>query len=162
MAITKQKKESIVEELEALFEKASILIFVNFHGLSVAKERKLREELRRSDISYKVAKKTLLRRALEGLGFRDIPALEGEVGVVAGFQEIIEPGRIISKFIREERGGFTILGGMYESKFVDDSVIKYLASIPSAEVLLAQLAFVLSEPVARLARSLNEVAKKIS
>ena len=52
MAQARKQKESIVEELKKLFEKASILVFVNFHGLSVAKERKLRGEFRKNEIKY--------------------------------------------------------------------------------------------------------------
>src|SRR3989344_5219438 len=116
MAQTKAKKESIVEELKKLFEKASILVFVNFHGLSVKKERKLRNIFRKSEIKYKVAKKTLLKRVLP-----EIPKLEGEIGIVAGYGEATEAPGIISKFIKEERGALKIIGGIYESKFADEN-----------------------------------------
>ena len=162
MAQTKAKKESIVEELKKLFEKASILVFVNFHGLSVAKERKLRGEFRKNEIKYKVAKKTLLKRVFEMLGLKDIPKLEGEVGVAAGYGEVTETPWIISQFIKKEREGLKIIGGIYESKFADESVIKRLAAIPSREILLTQLAFILSQPAASLARVLSKVNEKLS
>lgn len=161
MPITKAKKGAIIDELKKLFEKASILVFVNFHGLSVAKERKLRNDLRKANIKYKVAKKSLLKIALP-----DVPKLEGEIGIVAGYGEVTEAPGIIAKFIREQGGlpagrqGLKITGGIYESRFVDASVIKQLASIPSREVLLTQLAFILTQPVASLARALKEVEKK--
>ena len=163
MPITKAKKIEIIEELKKLFQKASILVFVNFHGLSVAKERKLRSLLRKAEIKYKVAKKTLLRRVLP-----DLPKLEGEIGIVAGYGEVTEAPGIISKFIKEEGGlpagrqGLKIIGGIYESKFADESIIKRLGSIPSLEILLTQLAFILSQPIASLARSFKEVEKKLS
>jgi len=162
MAQTKAKKESIVEELKKLFEKASILVFVNFHGLSVAKERKLRGEFRKNEIKYKVAKKTLLKRVFEVLGLKDIPKLEGEVGVAAGYGEVTETPRIISQFIKKEREGLKIIGGIYESKFADENIIKRLAAIPSREILLTQLAFILSQPAASLARVLSKVNEKLS
>ena len=87
MPQTKQKKSELIEELKKLFDKASILVFVNFHGLSVAKERKLRKVFRLSEIKYKVSKKTLLKRVLDAVGFTDVPKLEGEVGVAAGWQD---------------------------------------------------------------------------
>ncbi|MBI4059542.1 50S ribosomal protein L10, partial [Candidatus Giovannonibacteria bacterium] len=151
---TRAKKELLVGELKKLFEKASILVFVNFHGLSVAKERKLRGEFRKNEIKYKVAKKTLLKRVFEALGLKDIPKLEGEVGVAAGYGEVTETPRIISQFIKKEKEGLKIIGGIYESKFADENVIKHLAAIPSREILLTQLAFILSQPAAGLARVL--------
>ncbi|MBI2024368.1 50S ribosomal protein L10 [Candidatus Giovannonibacteria bacterium] len=160
MPITKEKKASIVEELKKLIDKSSVLVFVNFHGLSVAKEKKLRNEFKKSDIKYKVAKKTLLKRVLESAGYGDVPKLEGEIGIAAGYDEVTSPPQIISKFIREQKEGLKIIGGIYESKFVDDKVIKQLASIPSREILLTQLAFMLTEPVASFARALSEINKK--
>lgn len=161
MSITRKQKESIIVELKKLFQKASILVFVNFHGLSVAKERKLRSILRKADINYKVAKKTLLKRALP-----EIPKLEGEVGIVAGYGEVTEAPGIISKFIKEERAlpagrqGLKIIGGIYENKFADAELIKRLAAAPSREALLTQLAFILSQPAAGLARVLTKLEIK--
>ena len=169
MPQTKAKKESIVEELKKLFEKANILVFVNFHGLAVSKERKLRGEFRKNEIKYKVAKKTLLKRVFEALGLKEVPKLEGEVGVAAGYGEVTEAPRIISQFIkkdlpagRQEKSGLKILGGIYEANFVYDAMIKRLAAIPSREILLTQLAFILSQPVASFARVLNNVSEKLS
>ena len=120
----------------------------------------MRNELRKAEVSYKVAKKSLLKRVLDEAGFTDIPKLEGEIGVVAGYGEVIEPPQIIAKFIKAEREGLKIIGGIYEAKFVDDKVIKQLSAIPSREVLLTQLAFILTQPVASFARVLSEVSKK--
>src|SRR3989344_5534596 len=160
MPITREKKEIIITDLKKLFDKASIFVFVNFHGLSVAKERKLRNELRKSRIKYKVAKKSLLKRVLDAAGFADVPKLDGEIGVIAGYGEVLEPPQIIAKFIKAQKEGLKIIGGIYESKFVDDSVIKRLEAIPSQEILLTQLAFILTQPVASFARALQEVSKK--
>ena len=162
MPQTKQNKSELIDELKKLFDKASILVFVNFHGLSVAKERKLRKVFRQSEIKYKVSKKTLLKRALDAAGFTDVPKLEGEVGIAAGYGEVILPPQIIAKFIKEEKEGLKIVGGVYESKYVADDVIKRLAAIASREVLLTQLAFILSQPVAGFARALDAVSKKSS
>ncbi|MBI2023717.1 50S ribosomal protein L10 [Candidatus Giovannonibacteria bacterium] len=161
MPITKNKKVSVVNELVKAWDKASILVFVNFHGLSVAKSSKLRKELKKIGVNYKVVKKTLLKRIVESIGWKDLPRLEGEVGVVTGMGEVTEPPRIVAKFIKEQKEGLAILGGIYESKFVEADIIKKLAAIPSREALLTQLAFILNQPVASFARALNEVGKKL-
>jgi len=162
MVLTKTQKQSIVAELTRALKDASVLVFVNFRGLSVTKMTRLRKELRQSGAQYTVVKKTLLKRVLDSLGFSDVPKLDGEVGLIAGSGEVTEPPRIVAKFIKEEKGGLTILGGVYESKFVDGDVIKRLSAIPPRETLIAQLAFMLTQPVAGLARALEEVRKKQS
>ena len=162
MVLTKTQKQSIVAELTRALKDASVLVFVNFRGLSVTKMTRLRKELRQSGAQYTVVKKTLLKRVLDSLGFSDVPKLDGEVGLIAGSGEVTEPPRIVAKFIKEEKGGLTILGGVYESTFVDGDVIKRLSAIPPRETLIAQLAFMLTQPVAGLARALEEVRKKQS
>ncbi|HEY4527806.1 MAG TPA: hypothetical protein VJL09_02070, partial [Candidatus Paceibacterota bacterium] len=67
-----------------------------------------------------------------------------------------------SQFIKKEREGLKIIGGIYESKFADENIIKRLAAIPSREILLTQLAFILSQPAASLARVLSKVNEKLS
>ncbi len=159
MSITKQKKEAIIEDLKKIIEKASVLVFVDFHGLSVAKTRKMRAELRKAGVAYKVAKKTLLRRAMEALGLRGAPKWEGEIGVAAGYGEVTEAPRILAKFAKESEE-LKIAGGFYEHAFQDAGVMKRLASIPSRDTLLSQLAFVLTQPMAGVARALHEASKK--
>lgn len=160
MVLTKNKKSAIIEQYTDILKGSSILMFVNFHGLSVAKSTRLRKELRASGIGYNVVKKTLLKRILDSFGFTDVPKLDGEVGVVYSSGEVTEAPRIVTKFIKQEKEGLVILGGVYESKFVGEDVMKRLAAIPSREVLLTQLAFILTQPVAGLARALEEVKKK--
>lgn len=162
MVLTKSKKQSVIEEYSKTLKGRSMLMFVNFHSLSVAKSTKLRRELRSLNIGYHVLKKTLLKRVLNSLGFTDIPKLKGEVGVVYTSGDVTEAPRAVTKFIKQEKDGLSILGGIYESKFVGDDMIKRLAAIPSREILLTQFVFILTQPVASFARVLQEVQKKSS
>lgn len=161
MVLTKAKKQSIVEQLASALKKANILVFVNFHGLSVAKSTKLRRELRKAQAGYRVVKKTLLKRVLDAVGISDSPKLEGEVGVAFGAGDAAELPRIVAQFIKTEKEGLKILGGVYESKFVGSDITNRLASIPPRDTLLTQLAFILNQPMASFARVLGEVSKKI-
>ena len=149
MAITKAKKGEILEELKKLFEKASILVFVGFRGLSVAKMSKLRKALRQVGAEFKVAKKRLIKRVLDGFGFSgSLPDLKGEVGVLSASGDAVEPAQVLSKFAKDkEYEGLSILGGVFEKGFVAGAAIKQLASIPSREVLLGQLVYAISSPL---------------
>lgn len=165
MVLTKAKKQSIVEKLTSALGGANILVFVNFHGLSVSKATRLRRALRQAGAHYTVVKKTLMKRALDSFGYSDIPKFEGEVGLVVGSSvsgsDVTEAPRIIAQCIKETKEGLAILGGVYESKFVGSDIIKRLASIPPRDILLAQLAFILTQPAASFARVLSEVVKKV-
>ena len=158
MALIKSKKEKIIKDLEGAIKGSESLVFVNFHGLKVNDETILRRGLRKEGVSYKVSRKTLLARALKGKAEGEIPELTGEVAIAYSKDEIAGP-REIYNFQKTHKGLLNILGGIFEGKFVIAEKMKEIAMIPSREVLLSKLAFLLKSPIQRLAIAVNEVAK---
>jgi len=159
MAVTKTKKEEIVKELEALAKDAESLVFVNFHGLNVSNETKLRRSLEGEGVGYKVARKTLLARALKNKAEGEMPELTGEVAVAYGMDPIA-PARGVFNFAKAHDGILKILGGVFGGKFVDRVLMEEIATIPTREVLLSKIAWLLHAPLQRFAIALNEVGKK--
>ena len=148
MAITKQKKEEVVKDLHERLEKAKISIFVNFHGISVKDVSELRGDLYKDGIDYKVAKKTLVNRTLDGFGYSgDKPQFDGELAVVLGYDDVVAPAKTLSEFTKKHKEGLKILGGVYEGGYIDEGVVSMLATIPSREVLLGQFVNVINSPV---------------
>ena len=168
MAISRQKKEEIVRELHEKTEGAKYLVFVNFHSMSVQDSRELRGRLRDAHVDFKVAKKRLVMRVLDGLGLSgDMPKLEGELAVAFSKDEVSAP-QILSKF-RKEKKSIELLGGVLDGAYVDAEVIAQLASIPSQEVLFGQVVSSISAPLRGLVgvlggpqRSFISVLKNIS
>lgn len=158
MALLKSKKAEMVKELGKIVKDSSALVFVNFHGLKAGDETTLRRELRKEKVSYKVFRKTLLKRALEGKAEGTLPDLSGEVAVAYGLDQIA-PAREIYNFQKNHKVALGILGGVFENKFVDSGKMMEIATIPPREVLLSKLAFLLQSPMQRLAIALNEVSK---
>jgi large subunit ribosomal protein L10 len=156
--LTKTKKEEILKELGDAIQKAPSVVFVNFHGMTVFDETVLRKELRDKGVSYKVSRKTLLKRALSGKAEGEMPALPGEVAVAYSSDQVA-PSREVYNFQKTHKGALTILGGIFDGKFVDGAYMTEIATIPSREVLLSKLAFLLKSPMQRLAIAVNEVAK---
>jgi large subunit ribosomal protein L10 len=169
MAVTRQKKESILKDLAEQIKKARMIVFINFHGLSTSATQKLRNLMRAGFAQYKVAKKTLIKKALGDSGISgEIPDLGGEVGLIfvqgeeparnashsdAG-GEIANIAKNIAKFIKEHKE-LSILGGILENKFIEKKMISELAVIPSREVLLANLVYALNSPLRRLVGGLE-------
>ncbi|KKR20152.1 MAG: 50S ribosomal protein L10 [Candidatus Nomurabacteria bacterium GW2011_GWC2_39_41] len=160
----------MIKELEGAIKGSESLVFVNFHGLKVADETVLRRELRNKEVGYKVSRKTLLARALKGKAEGEIPELAGEVAIAyskparnashsdAGGDTTIVP-REIYNFQKTHKGMLSILGGIFNGKFVDGAYMMELATIPSKEVLLSKLAFLFKSPMQRFAFAVSEVAK---
>ncbi|MEX2029177.1 MAG: 50S ribosomal protein L10 [Candidatus Paceibacterota bacterium] len=163
--LQKSKKAEMIKELEGAIKESKSLVFINFHGLKVSEETVLRKNLREQGVGYKVSRKTLLARALAGKAEGEIPGLEGEVAIAylpaqAGSKDALVAPREIFNFQKTHKGMLNILGGIFQGKFVDGAYMTELATIPTREVLLSKLAFLLQSPMQRLAIAVNEVAKK--
>ena len=162
--ITRKQKEETVKKLKEKLALSSFIAFLNFHGLSVAKASELRRALRKVGAGYMVAKKTLLGVAAREAGLEiGKEKLIGEVGIATGGaneETMLATTKEISTFAKKNKDMLKIIGGFWQRGWIDLAEIKRLASIPPREALLTQLAFILSQPIASLARVLSEVSKK--
>lgn len=158
MAITKQKKKEIVERIEGIVAGASTLVFAKFRGLTVAEQNEMRKALRKADVGYTVAKKTLMRRALGSKFEGTMPELEGEVALAYSKDEIA-PAREVAVFIKKFADHLVFQGGVFGGKFVDATEIKAIAAIPGMDTLRAMFAQIINSPRQRFAVVLSEVAK---
>lgn len=158
MAITKQKKTEIVDKLEGVVADASTLVFAKFHSLTVAEQNEMRKALRKANVGYTVAKKTLMRRAFGSKFEGTMPELEGEVAVAYSKDEIA-PARELAVFIKKFTDHLSFQGGVFGGKFVDAQEIKAIAAIPGLDTLRAMFAQIINSPRQRFAVVLSEVAK---
>jgi large subunit ribosomal protein L10 len=156
--LKKSKKEEMIKDFEKAVKGSKSVVFVNFHGLKAGEETSLRRDFRDQGVNYKVYRKTLLKRALEGKAEGVLPELTGEVAV-AYADDLIAPAREVYNFQKTHKGMLNILGGIFEGSFVGKEKMMELATIPSREVLLSKIAFLLKSPMQGLAIAVNEVAK---
>ena len=162
MAITKQKKQSIVSSFEDILKGANSVVFVQFDKLTVKSANALRRKLRAEGVGYKVGKKTLLKRVLDARGYTGtLPELSGEVAIAYG-TDLLAPAREVYDFQKANKEGIAIIGGVFEGVYKDKMEMMSIATIPPRDVLLSQIAFLLKSPMQRLAIAVNEVAKKQS
>ncbi len=147
----------MIKDLETSVKKSESVVFVNFHGLTVADETVLRRDLRMEGVGYKVSRKTLLKRALAGKATGEIPELGGEVAI-AYSPDPTSSAREIYNFQKTHKGILNILGGIFEGKFIGGEKMMEIAMIPSREVLYAQFVNLINSPIQRFAAVLNEIA----
>lgn len=160
MAINREKKAETIEKLTETFKSSGSAVFVNFHGLTVADTSEMRRVLKKEDVHYVVAKKTLIRRALEAAGFTS-PDLPGEVAVVYG-NDAVAPASGINKFVKKFKDQLSILGGIFEGQMRDKEAMTEIAGIPTREVLLGQFVNVINSPIQGLVIALDAIAGKKS
>ena len=154
MPISRQKKEEILKELVNGFKNSNLVVFVNFHGLSVAAANELRRTLRNISVRYMVAKKTLIKKALEeaGLPAADIN-LEGEIALAFAEGDPIIAAQELNKFAKKE--DISIQAGVFENEVVGKETVVMLANIPPRETLLAQFVNIINSPLQGLVSVLN-------
>ena len=160
MALTKNKKAELIEKYSNLLSKAKTFVYVKFKGLTVKETEELRKNLYSKNISYNVIKKTLWEKALDKTKISgERINTKDEVAIIAG-EDLLLPAKLANDFAKEYKNYFGIIGGIFEGTFKDQKSMLEIATIPSKEVLISQIAFLLQSPIQRLAIGLNEVAKK--
>ena len=162
MAKTKEQKGVIIDKLEDAFKTAQSSVFVHFTKVAVADESAMRRALRKDGVSYFVAKKTLMRRALERLGHKheNLP-LEGEVAIAyGGAGDATAAARLVHEFAKKLTDKLVILGGIFEGKLVGQAEMQEIATIPSTQVLRGMFVNVINSPIAGLAVALKAIADK--
>ena len=160
MAISKDKKQSIVASFKDMLADAQSVAFVQFNKLTVKEANELRRSLRAAGVSYKVGKKTLIKRVLDDMGIAgELPVLEGEIAVAAS-ADALAAAREVFEFQKTHKDVVSLVGGVFEGAYKDKPAMLAIATIPSREVLLSQIAFLLKSPMQRLAIAVNEVAKQ--
>lgn len=155
MALTKEQKKKILEDLKEKIARQKAMIFVDFTGLKVKDLSNLRKKLKSADNELKVVKKTLLGSAFKERDFKiDIEKLKGEVAIIFGFKDGLSPAKTIYQF-SQENPNLKILGGFFERKFREAEEIITLAQLPTREELLAKLAGTIFAPVSNLVKVLE-------
>ena len=137
-------------------------VIVDYKGITVEEDTKLRKELREAGVNYFVEKNTMLLRAFKECGIEGFEeALNGTTALAVSNDDQTAPARILGKFA--EKAGdekFNLKAGYVEGEVYDQAGVIALSKIPSKDTLLAQLVGSLQGPLQKLAATLNAVADK--
>jgi len=160
MARTKAQKKEIIEKLGLIMKDAKSLVFVSFHGLKVADATEMRRALTKDGVGFFVAKKSLTALALESNKYSGtMPALVGEFGLAYG-TDLIAPARGVFEFQKKLKDQLSIVGGVFESKYMSKEEMTAIAAIPPLQTLYGMFANVVNSPIQGLVMALDQIAKK--
>lgn len=157
----KHQKQAAIENLETRFSTSQAAFLVNYQGLSVSQLKKLRFALDDKGGLLKVAKNRLARLALKDVsrcqGLQEL--LKGQLAYVFAQDEITSVAKVLTDFAKQN-DQLKIVAACSDSKIYDAKSVAVLGSLPSREVLLAQLCGVLNAPVILFALAIKAVAEK--
>ena len=159
MSLNRNEKAAVVTEVAAQAAAAQTLALAEYRGLTVAHMDALRKQAREQGVYLHVLKNTLARRAVAGTPFEVVS--EAMVGpLIYGFSnDAVAAAKVIADFAKTN-DKLVVKAGAYAGKALDVEGVKALASIPSREVLIAQVAGLLKSPIQRMAGVLAAVAEQ--
>ena len=159
MSLDRSEKEAVISDVTSLAAKAQTLVMAEYRGITVADMTQLRTNARSNGVTLSVLKNTLARRALAGSAF-EVVSDQMTGPLIYGFSEdAVAAAKVVADFAKTN-DKLVIRGGVYGGKALDVSGVKKLASIPTKEVLLAQLCGLLKSPISRTAIVLGALAAK--
>lgn len=159
MSLNRSEKEAVISDVTSLAAKAQTLVMAEYRGITVADMTKLRASARSNGVSLSVLKNTLARRAVTGSGFDVVSDLMTGPLIYGFSNDAVAAARVVADFAKTNEK-LVIRGGAYGGKALDVNGVKQLASIPTKEVLLAQLLGLMQSPISRIARVLAAIAEK--
>lgn len=152
-------KQARVAELTDLIKNSASGVLVDYKGITVEEDTKLRKELREENVTYFVEKNTLLKRAFEAAGYDFAGVLEGTTALAISNDDQTAPARVLGKFAEECKGEkFLLKAGYIGEDVYDTAGVTALSKIPSRDTLLAQLVGSLQGPIQKLAATIKAVA----
>jgi large subunit ribosomal protein L10 len=159
LSLNRSEKEAVISEVTTLAAQAQTLVMAEYRGITVADMTNLRVKARTEGVTLSVLKNTLARRAVAGSSF-EVAADQMTGPLIYGFSEdAVAAAKVVADFAKTN-DKLVIRGGVYGGKSLDANGVKQLASIPSKEVLLAQLCGLLMSPMSRTAVVLGALATK--
>ena len=155
------QKQAYVKELEEKLKNSVAGVVVDYKGISVADDTKLRRELREAGVEYTVVKNTMLRFAIAGLGYTEMEkVLEGSTAIAISKEDPIAAAKILGKYAEASKGKFSIKAGYMDGKEMDVAGVEELAKLPGKQELLSMLCSALQGNIRGLAVALNAIAEK--
>ncbi len=160
MAVTKQKKEEIAVKLDAALSDASTVVFVRQKAMQMADSQAMRAKLKTEGVSYYIAKKTLIKRALAGKKYAgEQPSFDGELAI-AWSDDLVAPAREVNAFVKSTKEKVQIVGGVFDGVYMSAEEMREIANIPSRQTLYAQFVMLINSPIQQFVMALDQIAKK--
>lgn len=154
-SVLKQKQE-FVSELADKIKNAGAGVLVDYKGINVADDTKLRRDLRAAGVEYFVVKNTLLKLACEKVGFEEFyPHLKETTALAISVSDQVAPAKILSEYAKKSNGKFKIKAGFVDGRVINATDVAALAELPPREVLIAQVLGGLNAPISGLVNVLN-------
>lgn len=159
---TRVEKDSEIETLRREFQEAPHALLVGFQGIKVGDDERLRRELRQANLSYKVVKNTLAIRASEGTPMEQLKDnFIGATAVALSKDDPVTLAKVLSKWAKESPI-FIFKAGIVEGRAIHVNDIESLSNMPSKEVLVSKVMFLINSGAQRMAVATAGISRNLA
>lgn len=161
MALTLEQKKAVVAEVSEVAKTAHSAVAAEYRGIPVEKMTEMRANARNEGVYLKVAKNTLVKRAVEGTEFECMA--EELTGPLLFAFSVEDPGaaaRLIKTVAKDDDRLVVRLVAM-GAKLYEPSELERLASLPTRDQAIAMLMGVMKAPIEKFVRTLAEPHAKL-
>lgn len=152
MGLNRQDKGAVIEEMSSIIATASTIVIAEYRGLTVDAVTKLRAEARKQGVQLRVAKNTLVRRAVAGTPYEALADKFVGPLMYSISEDPVAAAKVLAQFAKTN-DKLVIKGGAMADHVMDVAAVEALALIPSRDELLAKLMATMNEPVAKFVRT---------
>ena len=155
-----EQKQKVVADLVERLNSSCAGVIVDYKGISVVDDTKLRKELREAGVEYTVVKNTLLKLAIKQTGLDGLDTvLDGTTAIATSADDYVAAARILCKYADTSKT-FAVKNGFIDGEVIDVDKVNGLAKLPSREILLATVLGAFQAPIAAFARAVQAIADK--
>ena len=155
-----EQKQAVVAELAEKLKASPAGVVVNYQGITVDADTKMRKALREAGVSYMVMKNSLTGRACDEVGLGEMKQyLSGMTAIAIAGEDPVAPAKVLKEYA-EKVESFEILAGYLDGQVVDKDTVNKLADIPSKEVLIAKLLGSIKSPLYGFAYAIQAIVDK--
>ena len=155
-----ERKKQMVADLSERIKNSCAGVVVDYKGINVEDDTKLRKELREAGVEYSVVKNTILGRAVEDAGLAGLEnVLEGTTAIATSADDYVASARILQKFA-DSHDNFSLKSGYLDGEVISMEKLVALAKLPSREVLLSKLLGSMQSPITNFARVIKQIAEQ--
>lgn len=160
---SREQKQKDLDALSKELNEAKSAMVITFGGLTVGKDQEFRSQLRDLGAKYQVVKNTIARLAVKDSPYSEMEEhFQGMSAIAWTESDPVDLSKTISKFVKENKDKYTFKVGIVEGKVVDFSQVEAIADLPTKDVLIGKLLYLLNAPAQRLATVLSAIPRDLA
>jgi len=156
----REQKRTEVAQLKGTFSTAKSAVVLGFKGLTVVKDTSFRKSIRESHAQYRVSKNTLLKLAVKESQFESLSEhFKGATAVATTENDVVALAKAVNNFLKDNPAA-NLKGAILDGKAVSMAEFKQIAELPSRDVLIGKLLYLMMYPISGIAVALEAIRKQ--